>query len=255
MRKTKTIFNNSKTRNVVMGVAAVLLIVALCGGAAALFRNNDKSNNMITVYVVPSDGWVQDESLIGAYVWIDNSNKFVLASDEDEDGVYELTFDKKFKSVIFVDLKPDTNNLGLNWANVREQSSDLDVPTDKNVYYHQYVNEWSDSKEILFNVTTDNVSVKFTRSSTSWAGLNIPVMYVFDKTGKCEGTFITMTQCGDYTYVGDIPAGYTHVIFLEYDESNQVGTWDGVISQTGDLLIPVDDANVYDLESQSWITE
>ena len=240
-------------KSVVVTVLSILLVAAALGGLAALFRNKnvfEKQENT-TVYLIPSSAWNDDNSNIGAYVWLGDSNKFVLGSDKNEDGIFEFTFDSKYTSVIFVDLKPDTNNVGLNWSNVREQSSDLIVPEDDNVYYHQYVNQWSDTSEILYNVITEPITVKLD-SSGLWAALRIPVAYCFDKTGVKEPVFVEMTQVGSFLYQTQIPSGYTHVIFLEYSEEGEVGSWDNVLNQKEDLVIPTDINNLYVVSDCAW---
>lgn len=241
-------------KSVVVTALSILLVVAALGGLAALFRDKnvfEKEENTI-IYLIPSSTWNDDNSNIGAYVWLGDSNKFVLGSDENEDGIFEFTFDAKYTSVIFVDLKPDTNNVGLNWSNVREQSADLLVPEDDNVYYHQYVNQWSDTSETLYNVITEPVTVKLD-SSGFWAALRTPVVYCFDKTGVKEPVFVEMTQVGNFLYQTQIPSGYTHVIFLEYGEEGEVGSWDNVLNQTEDLVIPIDTNNLYVVSDCAWI--
>ena len=61
-----------------------------------------------------------------------------------------------------------------------------------------------------------------------------------------------MTQCGDAKYTAVVPEGYTHIIFLEYDDGAEQGTWDNVINQTSDLIVPVGEANHFYLETNEW---
>ncbi len=259
-QKTKNKKTNSKS--VFKTILSTLLVIAVIGGIAATLRNNEHLNKndtstkleYNTIYFMPSDDWSSDGSLYGAWCWSGSglpAASFVLATDTDEDGVYELKINKEYTGLTFVDLKPDTDSLGVNWDNKRAQTDDLTVPTDKNVYYHQYCNEWSADSNMLYNVTTSETIV-YLDNTAQWATFQKPVVYCFDKTGKKEPNFLQMNQCGANQYITTIPAGFTHIVFLEYDESGTLGSWDNVLNQTSDLIIPTGEANHYDLVTNEW---
>ena len=252
--KNKRYKKNNST-SVFMTVITTLLIFAVIGGAAAMLRNNEKGNEVEykTVYLIPSDDWKADSSLYGAWCWSGNglpAASFVLATDADKDGVYEFKINKEYSGLTFVDLKPDTDQLGVNWDNKRAQTDDLTVPEDDNVYYHQYANEWSTSSDMLFTVTSEEMYVYL--DCADWTCTVKPVAYYFDKTGKSDAGFLEMTQCGSSQYLVLIPPGYTHVIFIEYDSNEAVGTWDNIINQTSDLIIPIGEANYFDVSTNEW---
>ena len=104
---------------------------------------------------------------------------------------------------------------------------------------------------MLYNVTTSETTV-YLDNTAQWATFQKPVVYYFDKTGKNESNFVQMDQYGAHDYIATIPAGYTHIVFLEYDESGTLGSWDNVLNQTSDLIIPVGEANHYDLLTNEW---
>ena len=255
---------NRKAQNICRSIIALFAILGIVGGILALFNFNasdwikDKLNiepKRVEVYLVPGDAWSSDGSFMGAWCWNDSGvpqGEFVLATDENEDGVYELKISKEYTSMLFVDLVPDATELGSDWKNKRVQTDNLTVPKDNNVYYHAYANQWSENADVMFTVTTSAVSV-YLDTKYQWAGLQTPMMYCFDKTGVNEPQFMTMTQCGDTKYAGNVPAGYTHIIFLEYEEAGVPGTWDGVITQTPDLEIPLGNANIYDISENGWV--
>ena len=255
---------NRKAQNICRSIIALFAILGIVGGILALFNFSaidwikDKLNvepKRVEVYLVPGESWNADGSFMGAWCWNDSGvpqGEFVLATDENEDGVYELKISKEYTSMLFVDLVPDATELGADWKNKRAQTDNLTVPKDNNVYYHVYANQWSDNADVMFTVTTSDVSVTLD-TKAQWAGLQTPAMYCFDKTGSKDPQFVSMTQCGSTQFIATVPAGYTHIIFLEYDETGTQGTWDGVITQTSDLEIPTGNAYIYDVEVNDWV--
>lgn len=245
--------HNGKISSIISTVLVVFAILAVFGGLGALMHRDSDSAKLEykTIYFMPSDDWSFDGSLYGAWCWSGSglpAASFVLATDTDEDGVYELKINKEYTGLTFVDLKPDTDSLGVNWDNKRAQTDDLTVPTDKNVYYHHCVNEWSNSADPIYNVTTEEVTVYF--DVTDYQGSNLPTLYAFDKTGIAEECFITMDTDDDVIFYATIPSGYTHLIFLSIID----GVWDSVDWQTEDLVIPTGEANYYNLATNEWTT-
>ena len=256
-RKNTNKKNKGKIASIVTTILVVLALFGVMGGIAALMQRNNTSNKdeYNTVYFIPSDDWKADGSSYGAWCWSETGlpgSKFVLATDENEDGVFELKIHKDFTGVNFIDLKPDTDGLGLNWANKRDQTDNVDLPTDNKVYYHQYVNEWSNSADPIYNVTTEDTAVYFVRDA-SWGAFDVPMVYCFDKRGVTNSAFISMAQVGSQVFTTNIPAGYTHIIFLEYGAEGGEN-WDNVINQTDDLVIPTGEANYYNLATNEWTT-
>ena len=252
-RKNTNKKNKGKIASIVTTILVVLALFGVMGGIAALMQRNNTSNKdeYNTVYFIPSDDWKADGSSYGAWCWAETGlpgSKFVLATDENEDGVFELKIHKDYTGVNFIDLKPDTDGLGLNWANKRDQTDNVDLPTDNKVYYHQYANEWSNSADPIYNVTTEEVTVYVDITDFGSYAFTAHI-YAFDKTGTAEATFVSMAQINDNLYTVTIPAGYTHLIFLDCD-----GTWDNVEWQTDDLVIPTGEANYYNLTTNQWTT-
>lgn len=234
-----------------VAIAAVGLLANLLDFNIDFNFNNDKEET-VTVYLVPGDEWA-DGSSIGAWCWNNSGvpeGSFVLGTDKNEDGVYEFNVSTDYSRMLFVDLVPEATELGDDWANKRAQTDNLAIPSNKNVYYHQYANEWSDSTDMLFNVTTADFTVYL--DASDWAVLQTPVMYYFDKTGVNESNFVAMTQTGSAKYTATVPAGYTHIIFIDYDESGAIGTWDNILNQTADLIIPTDSMNIFSTSANSW---
>ena len=256
---------NKKVRSVFRVVAFILLGLAIVGLTFNLFEtifNHDKENAVNenrTIYYIPNNEWNIDvhtlKSNVAAWVWNEEGepkSKFVLGKDSNNDGIIEFSFDNRYTGVNFVNLKSGMIlSSNIKWEDVEVQTDDIALPNDENVYYHHYANEWSNSDERLFEVTTEEMSVFF-YTEYMWASLSNPVMYCFDKTGVKENTFISMTQCGDAKYTATVPAGYTHIIFLEYGEDGVIGEWNDVLNQTSDLIIPSDEAINFYISTNEW---
>ena len=153
----------SKVTQFLSNLVIILVLVGVLGFAINMldFGTNDKVEN-VTVYLVPGTEWSSDSSSYGAWCWNNSGvpeGSFVLVTDKDEDCVFEFNVSTEYSRMLFVDLVPEATELGDDWKNKRAQTDNLAVPTDKKVYYHQYANEWSDSTDMLFNVTTSDVAV------------------------------------------------------------------------------------------------
>lgn len=245
---------NGKFSSIISTVLVIFAILAVFGGLSTLMHRDSDSTKVEykTIYFIPSEEWESDGSSYGVWCWSANSMpaaSFILATDDNDDGVYEFKINKEYTGLTFVDLKPDTDQLGANWDNKRAQTDDLTVPTDKNVYYHQYCNEWSAASDILFTRTTEEKALYLVCSD--WNCSVNPVIYYFDKTGVYEAGFLSMEQCGAHDYTVTIPAGYTHVIFIEYASEETVGTWENIINQTSDLIIP-SNSNSFNASTNEW---
>ena len=255
---------NRKAENIVKSILALFALLGILSGILAFFdfSFNDwfvkneaaTKTEYVDVYLIPGDSWASDESNYGAWCWNDTgvpAGSFVLATDDDGDGIYKVSVSKEYKSMLWVDLHPGATQLGDNWSLMREQTDNLTVPTDNNFYYHQYSNEWSDSAEPLYVVTANMVTVKLYTSN--WSNTKPAVIYCFDKTGVNEAQFIEMGQIGDFLYTVNVPAGYTHIIFIDYNEDGQAGSWDNILNQTEDLVIPTINNLIYDTITNTWI--
>ena len=257
-------FTNSKFYKIASKVCIVLLILAIVGALASMLDfkwldnivKKDEAPNYVDVHIVPGDKWASDGSSYGAWCWNDSgvpAAAFVLATDEDGDGVHTVRVSNEFSNILFVDLVPGATELGASWVNKREQTNNLLVPNDDNVYYHIYASEWTNTSDLMFAPTTEEVSVVI--QANAWDVMNTPVMYCFDKTGVKEPCFVEMTQCGAHDYTATVPSGYTHVIFIEYSDNSYMGSWDEIVHQTADLIIPMSDVTYsiyFNTETNEW---
>ena len=254
-------FKNSKFFKIASKVCIVLLILGVIGTVASMLDftwidnivKKDETPNYVDVHIVPGDNWASDGSSYCAWCWNDSgvpAAAFVLATDEDGDGVHTVKVSSEYSNILFVDLVPGATELGASWSNKREQTNNLIVPSDDNNIYHVYASEWSNTADLMFAPTTEVVSVVI--QANAWGVMNKPVMYCFDKTGVSEAFFVEMTQCGAHDYISTVPVGYTHVIFIEYSDNAFMGSWDNIVHQTADLIIPTVDGYYFNIETNEW---
>ena len=257
--------NSNSNRKSIVKVLAILFVMAAISALLSFdfVDPNTNANNSTTkpnndsfnvIYLVPSRDWASDGS--GYVAWCFGGDGFpapghASGTFDEETGLVEFIVPKGYTQILFIDLKPGTNFNG-NWDNKRDQSADLEIPVDGNVYYHQYANEWrSDATftEPEIVVTTENKTVMCATLGDSYL-----TMYVFNKlTG--EGNFIGYEQNeyqgGVCVKTFTIPAGYTHCIFVVH--TSEDASWDNVQSQTADLVIPSDNKIVYNLNDNLWV--
>lgn len=237
--------NQKKSHSFLSTVLAVFVAFTAIALVGTMFKVDDTPTvdkvelETSTVYFIPSKQWAEDNSSYGVWCWSDNSlpaARFVLATDVDENGVYELEIPTGYTSMLFVDLNQGATNLGLNWENKRDQTQDMTVPIDDNIYYHQYDNSWSNSSDLLYSPTTEEVNVAI--NIYTWDQYQSVYVYCFDKFNNTEPVIIPTAKISDYIYRATIPAGYTHIIFIQYNNYDISEGWENILHQTRDLLIP-----------------
>ena len=80
-------------------------------------------------------------------------------------------------------------------------------------------------------------------------------MYCLDKTGNKEAAWIGLINYNPgQVWYGDVPAGYTHIVFVVHASSDDEGSFDDAIYTSEELLIPMDENICYIPASDTWIT-
>lgn len=205
---------------------------------------NQEGDGNVKVYIVPGDAWNEDRSIIGAWLWSENSTaygRFVMAEDVNEDGIYEVTIPSGYTNFIFVDLKAGANDLGENWSNVRARTGDMGMPEKAKVYYHVYASTWTDSADIVTITTPDDETPDETSRvvtltpSDEWAadGSSYAIYYWNDT----DTVFAILTTEVDGTYEFELPEGYTNYLFVDLKAGATVASWENVRAQTDDFVL------------------
>ncbi len=107
---------------------------------------------LTVVYLLPGS-WTTNNSRFAAYFFQNGLDAtWKSMTDSDADGIYEVTVPSGYTNIIFCRMNGsnDTND----WNNKLDQTEDLTVPTDDNVYFtvttntgEKYTGTWSDSAE------------------------------------------------------------------------------------------------------------
>ena len=93
---------------------------------------------MTTVYLKPSSGWQVNNATFAAWIWATGEDgAWYDMSDDNSDGVYEVTFPKSLDNIIFASM-----NGANDWNNKVAQTDDLKVPTDNKNAYIVYSSTW-----------------------------------------------------------------------------------------------------------------
>ena len=97
------------------------------------------------LYLVPGS-WDDDGSLMGAWFWVTGANgSWTAVTDSNGDGIYEVVVPEGCDNVIFADFKAGATSM--DWNVKVNQTADLKVPTDDNVYYHANASVWKNNSE------------------------------------------------------------------------------------------------------------
>ncbi len=117
----------------VVMLVSVLSVVTVAAGAGD------------TLYLKPSDTWKTDGARFAAYFFdASGNNTWADAADSNGDGAYEVIIPSgDWSNVIFCRMDPGTAEN--DWVNKWNQTADLAIPTDNNVYYTLAEGVWDNS--------------------------------------------------------------------------------------------------------------
>jgi len=94
-----------------------------------------------TVYVQMPETWLGNEAY-GAWIWADGGEGswYDLEVVDESEGIFSCDVPADKQNIIFVAFTSETKD----WANKKEQTADLKIPTDKNVLYVIQSSSWVD---------------------------------------------------------------------------------------------------------------
>lgn len=209
----------------------------------------DNNNSTVNLYAVwqalpptpvilkPNDEWKQANARYAIYYWGDgtDNNGWVELTDLGCSGEYFTgEVPASYLDFKFVRLDPDgktdaAKNNGLHWDYKWNETNNLTAPAaDKNMYDMTVVS----SSHLLF------------KSNSNWTADGARTAAYFFGNGE---KWISMTDIGNGFYYCDKPSGYTKVIFVRMNGSNQTNDWNdnNKWNQTADLTLPTDGKNLY----------
>ncbi|MCI7211919.1 MAG: hypothetical protein MR981_06920, partial [Ruminococcus bromii] len=236
-------------------LVAVVMVFSMCVTGVSVSAATDSSTT--TVYLKPNANWTQTNARFAAYLWNDNGNTWVDATDTDGDGYYEVAVPSGYNKVIFTRMNPATKEN--NWDTKWNQTSDLSIPTDgKNLYtiaegaWDEGNGEWS-----TYNQSTSTSQVETTSAPSNttylqvnknWAEGNARfAAYLWNDNGN---TWVDATKTSDNVYAVTVPDGYTNVIFTRMNPATTENNWSDVWNQTADLKVEL--GKVYVMAEGAW---
>ena len=158
------------------------------------------------LYLKPNSNWVKDGATFAAY-FFGNGETWVKMTDENWDGIYEVTAPAGYPNVIFCRMDPAKSQL--NWDSKWNQTSDLTVPTNENNMYTVKDGTWDKGGGTwsVYTYVAPVYTIAGTISTAGWDPANGDVLEGPDSDGV-------------YTYI------YTNVAAGSYKFKVTNGTWD-----------------------------
>ena len=220
------------------------------GTLTAIFK--EKPAN--TVYLKAATWWKDNDARTAIWAWKENSNPAVegwvdVDYDDCTGNILQAEIPAKYDRIKFVRLKPSSangyngENNGYHWDNEWNSTETLTVPTDN---------------KNLYDITTNANAHLFFKSNSNWTTDGARTAAYFFGNGE---KWVSMTDIGDGIYYCEKPSGYTKVIFVRMNGSNQTNDWNNKWNQTGNLTLPTDGKNLYTINggldnlSGTWSTE
>ncbi|MCI6825225.1 MAG: hypothetical protein MR885_07660 [Ruminococcus bromii] len=250
-------------------LVAVVMVFSMCVTGVSVSAATDSSTT--TVYLKPNANWTQTNARFAAYLWNDNGNTWVDATDTDGDGYYEVAVPSGYNKVIFTRMNPATKEN--NWDTKWNQTSDLSIPTDGKNLYTIAEGAWDegDGEWGTYNQSTSTSQVETTAApattvapateataapsnttylqvNKNWAEGNARfAAYLWNDNGNA---WVDATKTSDNVYAVTVPDGYTNVIFTRMNPATKENNWDTKWNQTADLKVEL--GKVYVMAEGAW---
>lgn len=196
-------------------ILALMMVVSSFSVLAATTNVNKTGaglNSGETIYLKPSENWLQKNAKFGLYVWNDGQTaQWVVMNDDDNDGYYSATVPSggPYANVIFLRLNATTSEpSGTGWPSsyIWNQTADLIREDGKNCYavtegtWDKGGGTWS-----TYSPSKDPVATSVSLSSNATDGKitqGNDLILTAKATGKVDGD-VTYTFYNGNTKVGD----------------------------------------------------
>lgn len=195
-----------------------------------------------TLYFIPGS-WAGEGITYAAWVWpTDGDGSWYDVTDEDGDGVYEVTFPVEYTNIIFVSMNGE-----INWDNKVNQTPDMVVPTDSSNAYDATSSAW-----VVYNAESGSADrVLYFKPNANWSADGVTFAAWAWATGT-DGSWYAMADSdADGLYEVTLPSGIDNIIFASMKGET---SWDKKVNQTADLKVPTDGKNIYDVASGTWVS-
>lgn len=196
-------------------ILALMMVVSSFSVLAATTNVNKTGaslNSGETIYLKPSENWLQKDAKFGLYVWNDGQTaQWVVMNDDDNDGYYSVSVPSggPYANVIFLRLNANTSEpSGTGWPSsyIWNQTADLIREDGKNCYavtegtWDKGGGTWS-----TYSASKDPVATSVSLSSNATDGKiakDTDLKLTATATGKVSGD-VTYTFYNGSTQVGE----------------------------------------------------
>lgn len=233
-------------------VLALMMVVSSFSVLAATTNVNKTGaslNSGETIYLKPSENWLQKDAKFGLYVWNDGQTaQWVVMNDDDNDGYYSASVPSggPYANVIFLRLNANTSEpSGTGWPSsyIWNQTADLIREDGKNCYavtegtWDKGGGTWStysaskDPVATSVSLTSNATDGKIAQgkdlilSATATGKVSGDVTYIFYKGNTQVGDAQTASESTATTTVSGLSAGdYTFTVKVTKDGYTEVAS-------------------------------
>lgn len=233
-------------------ILALMMVVSSFSVLAATTNVNKTGaslNSGETIYLKPSENWLQKDAKFGLYVWNDGQTaQWVVMNDDDNDGYYSASVPSggPYANVIFLRLNANTSEpSGTGWTSsyIWNQTADLIREDGKNCYavtegtWDKGGGTWStysaskDPVATSVSLTSNATDGKIAQgkdlilSATATGKVSGDVTYIFYKGNTQVGDAQTASESTATTTVSGLSAGdYTFTVKVTKDGYTEVAS-------------------------------
>lgn len=233
-------------------ILALMMVVSSFSVLAATTNVNKTGaslNSGETIYLKPSENWLQNDAKFGLYVWNDGQTaQWVVMNDDDNDGYYSASVPSggPYANVIFLRLNANTSEpSGTGWPSsyIWNQTADLIREDGKNCYavtegtWDKGGGTWStysaskDPVATSVSLTSNATDGKIAQgkdlilSATATGKVSGDVTYIFYKGNTQVGDAQTASESTATTTVSGLSAGdYTFTVKVTKDGYTEVAS-------------------------------
>lgn len=233
-------------------ILALMMVVSSFSVLAATTNVNKTGaslNSGETIYLKPSENWLQKDAKFGLYVWNDGQTaQWVVMNDDDNDGYYSASVPSggPYANVIFLRLNANTSEpSGTGWPSsyIWNQTADLIREDGKNCYavtegtWDKGGGTWStysaskDPVATSVSLTSNATDGKIAQgkdlilSATATGKVSGDVTYIFYKGNTQVGDAQTASESTATTTVSGLSAGdYTFTVKVTKDGYTEVAS-------------------------------
>lgn len=240
---------SSSTWALLLALMMVISSFSVLAATTNVNKTGASLNSGETIYLKPSENWLQKDAKFGLYVWNDGQTaQWVVMNDDDNDGYYSASVPSggPYANVIFLRLNANTSEpSGTGWPSsyIWNQTADLIREDGKNCYavtegtWDKGGGTWStysaskDPVATSVSLTSNATDGKIAQgkdlilSATATGKVSGDVTYIFYKGNTQVGDAQTASESTATTTVSGLSAGdYTFTVKVTKDGYTEVAS-------------------------------